>query len=283
VEFIIHRFDRVTSTNDVAGRMAEEGAPEGMVIVALEQTRGRGRHGRSWVSPPASGLYLTLILRPGSPFEELWQLAFACSLAAAEAVEDVSGLRPALKWPNDVMLNGRKVCGLLVETRKSAGGGQPSAVSHQPSAVTRHPSPVTQNSSPKTDQPTPWRPRPVLVGIGINVNNSEFPGEIAECATSMALESGRRLDLLLVEQSLLGAIDARYSQYVREGFLPILAAWKEYDMTSGREVAVHTSDGVVKGTALEVDADGNLVLRLKGGGTARVTAGEVVIATGAVE
>ena len=121
MNFTIHRFEKLASTNDTAANMAEDGAPEGTVVAAGEQTAGRGRHGRRWSSPEGEGLYLSVILRPEIPFDRLWQTAFLASLAAAEAVRQVSGLTPEIKWPNDVLLNGRKVCGILTETRRRGG------------------------------------------------------------------------------------------------------------------------------------------------------------------
>ncbi len=243
MDFIIHRHKSTTSTNDLAIRMAEEGAPEGTVVIAGEQTAGRGRHGRSWISPPGSGLYLTLILRPVKPFNELWQIAFVASLAAAEAVQRVSGLQARIKWPNDVMLNDRKVGGLLVE-----------AGAHAEDSVV-----------------------PVVVGIGINVNTSRFPREIAERATSIALELGRPVPLQDIERELLDAIDARYAGYLREGFPAVLSAWKGFDCTVGRRVSVHSSEGDVEGVAVEVSSEGNLVAEREDGVRVGITAGEIIL------
>ncbi len=244
MDFTIHRFDRLQSTNDTAIRMAEDGAPEGTVVVAGEQTSGRGRHGRHWISPEGEGLYLSIILRPNLPFDRLWQMAFVESVAVAEAVRQVSGLAPQIKWPNDVLINGRKVCGILVETRGRGDGGTG---------------------------------RPVVIGIGINVNNGEFPPEIADKATSIMLETGSPISPRQVEEALLSCLDGLYTEYLRDGFDPILTRWKSLDCTSGRRVCVVTEDGIVEGTAWEVDSNGDLVVLRDDGSTARVTAGEVML------
>ena len=241
----IHRFDRLESTNDTAIRMAEDGVPEGTVVVALEQTSGRGRLGRTWSSPPGDGLYLSVILRPGVPFDQFWQMAFVAALAAAEAIRQVSGLTPEIKWPNDVLLNGRKVCGILVETREHGETG-----------------------------------RPVIVGIGANLNNREFPPDIADKATSIMLETGQPVSPRQMEEALLSCLDRFYTEYLRDGFAPTLAQWKTLDCTAGRRVSVVTGAGVVEGTAQEVDSNGDLIVRRDDGTTARVTAGEVILSDG---
>ena len=244
-KWIVHRLESVTSTNDVTARMAREGAPEGTVVVAREQTAGRGRHGRSWSSPPG-GLYLSIIFRPHLPFEDLWQMAFLAAVASAEAVGQVSGLPARIKWPNDVLLGGRKVCGILIEA----------------------PGPAASKSEISS---------PVVVGIGINVNNQEFDPEISQTATSIALEAGRQIAVEEVEEALLPRLDARYSRYVAGGFGPILREWRNLDCTAGREVAVSTAEGVVEGRAVEIDPRGDLVIEHEDGTRTCVAAGDVII------
>jgi len=178
-------------------------APEGTVVIAGEQTAGKGRRGRKWSSPPGEGLYLSIVLRPQLPFHKLWQMAFVISLAACEAIRQVSGLDARIKWPNDILIEGRKVCGILIETRGY-----------------------------------------VVAGIGINVNNQSFPSDLR--ATSIAIELGRTLPVSEMESALLDGIDARYSQFLSQGFPPILEAWKapklhneppnEVDLVSGRVI-----------------------------------------------
>lgn len=237
MRFTIHRFDSVSSTNDVAA-----GRPEGTVIIAAEQTAGKGRLGRSWTSPPGEGLYLSIVLRPPLPFDRLWQTAFVVSLAACEAIRQVSGLDARIKWPNDILIGDRKVCGILIETR---GRGD---------AETR---------------------RPVIAGIGINVNNQSFPPDFN--ATSIAIEIGHQIPMADVEESLLARLDARYSRFLTDGFPPILEAWKALDCTIGRRVTVHTPDAVIEGAAMEVTDDGDLVIRRDDGTWVNVKAGEVIL------
>ena len=244
-QWVIHRSKSVTSTNDVAIQMAEEGAPEGTAVIASEQTAGRGRHGRGWSSPAGTGLYLSVILRPDLPFDQLWRMAFLTSVSVAEAIAQVSGLPARVKWPNDVLLGERKVCGILAEAK------QPGASSQQPV---------------------------IILGIGINVNNQEFPPEIAQTATSIALELGCPTKVEHVETAVLAALDARYRQYLVEGFAPILEAWKGLDCTVGKHVVVNAAERVIEGTAVEIGMDGDLVVRHEDGTRIRVTAGEVILA-----
>lgn len=239
--FSIHRYELLSSTNDFAARMAEDGAPEGTVVIADQQVAGRGRHGRHWSSPEGEGLYLSVILRPDLPFDQLWQIGFVAAAAAAQAIREVSGLTPQIKWPNDVLLNGRKVCGILVEAR------------------------------------TEGALRPVIVGIGINVNSDRLPPEIADKATSIMRETGNPASVREVETALLEQLDALYSRYMADGFDPIFQIWQAFDCTPGRRVSVITSDAVIDGTAVEVDSNGDLIVRRDDGTTARVTAGEVIL------
>lgn len=265
MRFTIHRYESAASTNDLAIRMAEQGAPEGTVIIAREQTAGRGRRGRSWLSP-SGGLYLSAILRPDLPFEQLWQMAFVASVAAAEAVGDVSGLPARIKWPNDVLINGRKVCGILVEAQPACLRRASRQLKQIPDAGYRMPEPQSAICNPKS----------VIVGVGINVNVPEFPPEIAQEATSIAIELGHPIALEDVEKSLLALLDARYAQYLAEGFAPAFDAWKALDCTIGRRVAVDTPDGIVEGTAVEIGGNGDLIVESEGI-RSRVTAGQAIL------
>ena len=263
-QWVIRRFESVASTNDVAIRMADERAPEGTVVIAGEQTAGKGRLGRSWSSPAGEGLYLSAILRPDLPFDQVWQTGFVASVAAAEAIGEVSGLPAQIKWPNDILLSGRKVCGILVEARKSAASSQQPAVSPQ-SAI----------RNPKSQIPN--LRCPIVVGIGVNVNNSSFPAEIAQKATSVALEVGHPIKLQKVEEAVLSRLHTRYTQHLSEGFAPILEAWKNLDCTIGRHVVVLADDGTVEGTAVGVDSSGDLVVEREDGVSVRLAAGEVTL------
>lgn len=243
MHYTFHRFETVGSTNDLAAAMADDGAPEGTVVVADEQVSGRGRHGRTWVSSPGDGLYLSMILRPKVEADRLWQLAFVTSVAAAEAVRHVPGLDARTKWPNDVLVNGRKVCGILVEARKASCPGSA-----------------------------------VIVGVGINVNTPEFPPEIRATATSLAAELGSPVSRSDLENAFLDAFAPRYEPFLAGEFPAILEAWKRLDCTVGRAVEVRTPDGAVVGIAVEINTCGNLIVQCPDGSRREIAAGEVLFA-----
>ena len=226
------------STQDVARREAEEDAAEGTAVLAEEQTAGRGRFGRSWVSPAGKNIYVTLVMRP--PLARLRSLAIVAPLATALAVEDIAGgLAPAIKWPNDVILHGRKLSGMMTETELA---GQEVRFS--------------------------------LVGIGVNVNfDIEEASEIAGIATSVKRELGHEVSREELLAALLNRFEELYEQWpVGSG---VFQAWRSRLETLGREVSISFRGQVYEGTARDVDQDGNLILSLADGSTMTFEAGEV--------
>jgi BirA family biotin operon repressor/biotin-[acetyl-CoA-carboxylase] ligase len=248
LRFAVHRFESVDSTSDECKRMADSGAPEGTVAVARIQTAGRGRLGRRWISSPGDGLYMSIILRPPLPLDRLWQIGFALSLATADAVTKIAGTPAALKWPNDVLLNKKKISGILVEAGKWGDGSE-----------------------------SPDRASTVVVGIGINVNTPDFPSDLVQQATSVFIETGRRTDLRDVEDALLAAISDRYRLCLNDGFDRILQSWKSIDVTPGRKLTVRLPNESVEGTAIAIDGDGNLILRREDGITSCISTGEIIL------
>jgi BirA family biotin operon repressor/biotin-[acetyl-CoA-carboxylase] ligase len=241
MNYVIHRYNIVGSTNDIAIQMARQGAPEGTVVVAQGQTAGRGRHGRIWASPAGEGLYLSLILEPPVSLDRLWQLSFLVAVAVAEAVEIVSKVQPQLKWPNDILLNGKKVAGILIESpsiRESSGSKE------------------TARESGFSDR------RLVVVGIGVNVNTKKFPPDIESTATSIALTTGHPIEVAEFERVILNSIASWYSTYIRLGFDPVVDEWKKLDGTIGRVVKVENGQQGVEGTVVEVDINlGKVVIQ----------------------
>lgn len=223
----------VDSTQQVAFRLAADGAPDGTAVVADEQRAGRGRRGRVWHAAPSEALLVSILLHPRMP-PAMWPtLSLAAGVAVAEAVERTAVLAVRLKWPNDVVVRGRKLAGILLESHVTA--------------------------------------EPVLVaGIGVNVAQRSFPPELADRATSLALETGRTIDREALLQALLASFDAWRDRLERDGFAPVRARWLELTDTLGRRVSV---DGVT-GQAVDLDADGALLVR-EAGGLRRVVAGEV--------
>lgn len=236
LRFSVHYLERCGSTMDVARELAERGAAEGAVVVAEEQEAGRGRLGRSWHSA-AGGLYATLVLRP--PPWVLRALSLAASVAVARILE-LLGLDARVKWPNDVQVAGRKVCGILVEA--AAEPGEAACA---------------------------------LVGIGLNVNN-ELPRELAGTAATLRELLGRPVPRLPLFLKLLEELDDVYAR-VREGrWGEVLSEWKSRSSTLGRFVRVETPEGAFTGLAVNVSEDGALLVRLEDGKIRGFYSGDVI-------
>lgn len=231
--------DSVGSTSDVARRLAQRGDPEGTLVIAEEQTAGRGRQGRSWIAPSGSGLLLSLVFRPSLAPAELPQLLMASSLAVAQAIEDATGLPVRLKWPNDILLEGKKAGGILIEASLSGD---------------------------ELDY--------AVVGIGLNVNldAAQIP-EIAGSATSLSTELGRRVPRLQVLQSLLQSMEEEYLR-LQSGESPH-SRWAARLAQLGQALVVNTPWGREEGRLDRVGEDGTLFLRREDGTEVRITVGDV--------
>jgi BirA family biotin operon repressor/biotin-[acetyl-CoA-carboxylase] ligase len=237
--FAVHRLGEVVSTQIEAARLAADGAPEGTVVTATHQSAGRGRRGRQWLDAPGQSLLMSVVLRPPiSP-----GLSPQLSLVAAVAVSDAlgrAGVTAAIRWPNDVMVGARKICGLLPEAVTTREG----ALEH------------------------------VIFGIGLNVNQCDFPGPIQALATSMRIETGRERSVEEMQAGVLAALEDRYRRYVQGGLATLLPAWLERAQgIGGRATAADGREGIAVG----LDADGALLLRGDSGETMRVVAGEVMM------
>jgi len=240
----VHYFDEIDSTNLYALRLAREGAEEGEVVVADGQTQGRGRLGRSFFSPQGVNLYVSIILRPQIPARQVPQLTLVAGVAVAETVESFSGLKPSLKWPNDTLLNGRKVSGILTEME-------------------------TQGS----------RVSLVVSGIGVNLNcpREVFPEELRGKATSVFIETGQKVDRAAFAAELLGRLAEHYFLFLRQGLATVRCLWENYSDLTGKRVVVDKAGRRVEGQAIGLDEDGALVLEGEEGERLRVLAGEVTV------
>jgi BirA family transcriptional regulator, biotin operon repressor / biotin---[acetyl-CoA-carboxylase] ligase len=229
----------VTSTNDQAAALADAGAPEGTVVAADAQSAGRGRRGRQWVSPAGAGLYVSTVLRP--PPHVVSLLTIAAGVAVAEGIEVATGLRPALKWPNDLYAGSRKLAGLLAEANVGTS--------------------VVQY---------------VVLGIGVNVMPAPYPHEIAGRSTSLEAELGRAVDRALLLAECLAALASRYADLKDGRERQVLAGWRaRAAATLGRKVRWEADGPPVEGTADSIDETGALLVRTPTG-TIRITSGEVV-------
>jgi BirA family biotin operon repressor/biotin-[acetyl-CoA-carboxylase] ligase len=235
-------FADTDSTNDRAHALARDGAAEGTVVIAESQQAGKGRLGRRWTSPAGVNLYASIILRPPIAPRHAPQLTFLSAAAVVRAIAEITGLTPTVKWPNDVLLDGCKVAGLLNEL----------------------------------DAETE-RIRYLILGVGVNVNMQaeQFPDDLRYPASSLAMACGGEVSRLLFTRTLLEQIDRLYSQYQREGFEPIMQAWQEYFILTGQRVEVDCQGRLLRGQVLGLDEDGALLLRLDDGRQERVLAGDV--------
>ncbi|KTB48701.1 biotin--[acetyl-CoA-carboxylase] ligase [Dehalogenimonas alkenigignens] len=229
-------YERIGSTMDRSRELAHKGAPEGTLVVAAEQTEGRGRLSRAWVSPVGS-LSLSLLLHPSS--EQLPYLTMLAGLAAAEAIEAAAPLKADLKWPNDILIGGRKVAGILVESGTARG---------------------------KTY---------AAIGIGVNVN-MDMAGwpDLAGIATSLSAESGRKIDTPRLLRAIVDEIAAFYTSFDPAALRDL---WRARLVTLGRRVTASGGGTVVEGVAAEVTADGALVILGDDGAEYVVVAGDVTL------
>ncbi len=236
--------NETVSTNSDAFKMAEAGAPEGMVLLAERQTGGKGRLGRRWESPEGVNLYCSVVLRPQLPPYEAPQLTFLSAVAVARAIELTSGLRPAIKWPNDVLLNGRKIAGLLNEMNA------------------------------ETD-----RVGFVILGIGVNLNmrQEQFPADLRTPATSLLLETGSSVSRHRFALTLLQELDREYVRFMQEGFAAAREVWASYCNASGRQVCVDLGGSLLQGAFAGIDQDGALLVAGPDGRIERVLSGDVTV------
>src|SRR5215204_4545071 len=235
------RFDSLPSTNTEAARQAALGAPEGLCVVAREQTAGRGRRERTWVSPKDAGLYLSVVLRPTLE-ARLWPLVtLAAALAVRDALREACGLGADIKWPNDLLAGGRKLCGILAETADGPRG------------------------------------RAVVLGVGVNLRRGSFPAELSDTATSVEEQTGRAPDAERLLEALTRTLARRYETlHARGGAEEILREWqRNSSYAHGRRVRVALAEETFEGTTRGLEPDGALRVET-GEGTVRIVrAGDV--------
>ena len=233
-------YEDVSSTNDIASTLAGHGADEGAVIIADAQSAGRGRQGRTWASPAGAGLYMSILLRPAP--EALALLTIAAGVAVAEAIEVSTGLRPTLKWPNDIYVSNRKVAGLLAE------------------------------ANAPTDQDIQF----VILGIGINIAPAAYPPDVAARATSLEAELGRAVDRGLLLTECLASLAEQYADLRNGRSGLVMDGWRRRAAPLLGRAVRWEADGVAReGVAENIDESGALIV-LTLAGPVRVIAGEVV-------
>lgn len=234
-------FDEADSTNRIARELARGGAAHGTLVIADMQTAGRGRRGRGWISPAGEGLFMTLILRPQGDPAGAAKLSLCCALAVCRAIRRVSGLDARIKWPNDVVACGRKVCGMLLE--------------------------MTADEQSVHD---------VVAGIGINVHQKAFDADIADTASSLELLCGRFIRRSDVVCAFLKRFE-ELSELTERDEAQLMALYREESATLGQRVRVIAPDGEYTGTAKELTDSGSLLVLDDEGTLREVLAGDVSV------
>jgi BirA family transcriptional regulator, biotin operon repressor / biotin---[acetyl-CoA-carboxylase] ligase len=240
----IQVFEQTTSTNDVIEKLARDGVKEGAVVFAELQTRGRGRLGRKWISPARKGLWFSILLRPDLRPQETTQLTVASATALSRAIESETNLQPEIKWPNDILIRGKKVAGILTELNAELD-----------------------------------KVRYVILGIGIdaNQNANEFTAELKKTATSLKIETGETVSRAELAATILRELDEDYSRICAGKFSAIADEWESNCVTIGKNVAVQTGGRKIRGRAESLDDDGALLLRTEHGHLERITGGDVTL------
>jgi BirA family biotin operon repressor/biotin-[acetyl-CoA-carboxylase] ligase len=240
----IRVFEETTSTNDVIEKLARDDVREGVVVFAESQTKGRGRLGRKWMSPAQRGLWFSALLRPNLCPREATQLTVAAATGLRRAIESYTGLKPAIKWPNDILLGGKKVAGILTEL-----SGELDYIKY------------------------------VILGIGVDVNLTpgEFPPELRQVATSLKAEAGNEFSRPELAVRILRELDHDYSQVVGGHFSAVADEWEKHGTTIGHEVVIRVGDRQVRGRAESLDEDGALLLRTDYGHLERIVSGDLTL------
>jgi len=255
----IHVFDQLDSTNSEAYRIAREGGEEGEVVVADCQLRGKGRLGRSWLSPPGANLYVSVILRPPIEARNAPLLTLMAAVAAVKAVKRISGIQPWIKWPNDLLVNGKKVAGLLNEMNARAG-----QVDFVILGIG-----INVNMSPGT---IPEEMRPI---VNVNMSPGTIPEEMRPIATSLREELGHEISRVELLHALLKEVEGEYRAFLAGERERILREWEEFSRMVGTTVEVRSFREVIRGRVKGIDSHGSLILLVPDGSERTVIAGDV--------
>lgn len=232
-------YDTVGSTQDVLHAWAKEGAPEGALVIAERQTSGRGRLGRTWVSPAGKGVWMSLLLRPALPLALAPQLTLLAAVALARGLQRVVDLPIGIKWPNDLLVHGKKVCGVLLES-----SAEDERLVHVAAGI----------------------------GISVNLDAADFPDELADRAISLKMAYGREVDRTDVIAAVLASFEELYDLYREQGFAPVRLLWEALAVSLHEPAEIRTPTGVVRGIPRGLDDYGGLLVEREDGTVAPVYA-----------
>ncbi|HXU77389.1 MAG TPA: biotin--[acetyl-CoA-carboxylase] ligase [Methylomirabilota bacterium] len=243
----IHVFQETTSTNDVIEKFARDNVKEGVVVFAESQTKGRGRLGRKWASPARKGLWFSVLLRPELTPQETTQITVASATALRRAIHAQTGVKAEIKWPNDILVSGKKIAGILTELHAELD-----------------------------------RVKSVILGIGVDVNlaASDFPAEVRKIATSLKIELGHAVSRADLAVSILRELDTDYAQVVTRRFITVADEWEEHCSTLGRNVTIRLGERQVRGRAESLAEDGALLVRTEHGHLERIVGGDLTVEKG---
>jgi len=233
--FEFYHFKTLSSTNDKAKELVRKGK-HNLVVTADKQIRGKGRFSRRW-SSWLGGLYMTIVLKEND-LDKVRYLTFIAAVSVAKSIREICRLDAKVKWPNDVLIDDKKVCGIL-----------------------------TENVSGKENC--------ALVGIGVNVNQSKFPKSIIKKSTSLKIENNKNYNIKNISKIIIKEFNNLYSYYDKKKYNEIINIWKKYSYTLGREIRAETLSGTYIGKAVDVDGNCNLILKLKNGKLRKIVEGDI--------
>jgi BirA family transcriptional regulator, biotin operon repressor / biotin---[acetyl-CoA-carboxylase] ligase len=240
----IHYYSTIDSTQNKCQELAKAGAPEGTLVIADEQVGGKGRLGRVWHAPAGKNISMSLLIRPQLELDQCPQITLLAAVAIVETIKELYKISPAIKWPNDVLIEGKKICGILTELNAEADHIN-------------------------------W----LIIGMGINVNTEqhEFPLGVSEIATSIAIEKGEKVRRVPFIQGVLQKLEELCDLYVTEGFAPVRRRWEANAVTIGKRVIIRTLQGQLEGLAEGIDDTGVLLVRKNDGTVQKVYSADVEI------
>ncbi len=236
----VYHYETTDSTNNRAYELAEQGEPEGTVVVAESQTHGKGRIGRKWVSPKGGGIYMSLILRPDVEIDEVPSVTLVAAVAITRAIKNIIGINARIKWPNDIFYSEKKVCGILTEIK-----AQPGRVDF------------------------------LILGVGINVNTTV--GKLPAGSTSLKHETGYPINRAQLMRCILEELEKYYKKFRKEGFASLRPECKKLSSVLGENVKIKEHHKVVKGKAVDIDSKGALIVKDNKGQRRRIFSGDVLL------